>query len=39
VAIEEQKKEHVTQIETLTKTFTKQIEALKVEVIDITEKI
>jgi hypothetical protein len=37
--VEEQKEEHVTQIKTLTRTFTKQIEALKAEVTDMTEKI
>ena len=42
-AMEEQKKEHVTQIETITRTFTKQIETLKAElkaeVTDMMEKI
>jgi hypothetical protein len=37
--IEEQKEEYIMQIKSLTRTFTKQIEALKAEVIDITEKI
>jgi hypothetical protein len=37
--VEEQKEEHVTQIKILTRTFTKQIEALKAEVTDMTEKI
>lgn len=38
-AMEEQKEEHVTQIEALTRTFTQQMEALKEEVTDMTEKI
>lgn len=37
--VEEQKEEHVTHIKTLTRTFTEQIEALKAEVTDMTEKI
>jgi hypothetical protein len=37
--MEEQKKEHARQIETLTKTFIQQIEAFKAEVTELTEKI
>ena len=37
--VEEQKEEHVTQIKTLMRTFTEQIEALKAEVTDMTENI
>jgi hypothetical protein len=38
-AIEEQKQEHAGQMETLTKTFTRQINVLKAEVMEMTEKI
>lgn len=38
-AMEEQKQEHADQMETLTKTFTQQIDTLKAEVAEMTEKI
>lgn len=38
-AMEEQKEEHANQIETLTKTFTQQIETVKAQVTEMTEKI
>jgi hypothetical protein len=38
-AMEEQKEEHAHQLETLTKTFTQQIETLKAQVMEMTEKI
>ncbi|OAF56128.1 hypothetical protein VC83_07550 [Pseudogymnoascus destructans] len=38
-AMEEQKQEHAAQMQTLTKTFTQQIDALKAEVTEMTEKI
>ncbi|KAG4427632.1 hypothetical protein IFR05_016886, partial [Cadophora sp. M221] len=37
--MEEQKEEHANQLETLTKTFTEQIEMLKAQVTEIMEKI
>jgi hypothetical protein len=38
-AMEEQKQEHADQMETLTETFTRQINTLKAEVAEMTEKI